>query len=239
VQLALKRPAATLRDFSRAIALSSRYGQAYVNRGQALVTLHRVTDAINDYTSAINFGTETAEVYLGRASAYTSLNKPGKAFADLSKARDRDASLVVATPEPTGSTEESAKQPAAAEDPCDKQFGGGSQDFPHVADAWHATASNPLLLRASDEVQVGNAAPASPGNGGGGPCDQDNKHAAEPSSPAAVEPLVDRPLNTALDRCAHWSRPIHCDERRLPKAASDIGDVWQRPAGTVELAASA
>ena len=199
VQLALKRPAAALRDFSRAIALSSRYGQAYGNRAEALVALHRVTDAINDYTSAINFGTETAEVYLGRAAAYTSLNKPGKAFADLAKARDREASLVAAALEPTVSTQESSEQPGAAEDPCDKHLGGGSRDFPHVADARHASESNPLLLRASDEVEVGNAAPASPANGSGGPCDRDSKQAAEPSPPAAAEPLVDRPVNTELE----------------------------------------
>jgi tetratricopeptide (TPR) repeat protein len=68
-QLALKRPAGAIRDFSRAIVLSSRYGQAFVNRADALVALHRHTDAVKDYTAAIDFGIDTPQVYLGRAGA--------------------------------------------------------------------------------------------------------------------------------------------------------------------------
>jgi tetratricopeptide (TPR) repeat protein len=198
VQLALKRPAAALRDFSRAIAISSRYGQAYANRAQALVALHRFADAINDYTSAINFGAETPEVYSGRAAAYTSLNKPGKAFADLAKARERNVSLAAASPERTGSTQEGDKQPRSA-GPCDEHLGGESSGFTQVADAQQETASNVLLLRASDEVQISNAQPAGPKNGNAGPCGYDEKQAAQPSPTAAAEPLGDRTVNTELD----------------------------------------
>jgi tetratricopeptide (TPR) repeat protein len=200
-QLALKRPAGALRDFSRAIALSGRYGQAYANRAAALVALHRFTDAINDYTLAINFGTETAEVYLGRAAAYTSLNKPGKAFADLAMARERDLSLAAAAAEQTGSTQESTEQSPTADGPCRAadRLGDGTRDFPRVADARHSAEQNPLLLRASDEVSIGNAQPAGPADGIGGPCDQNDKQATESPPAAAAEPLGDRPVGTELE----------------------------------------
>ena len=200
-QLALKRPAGALRDFSRAIVLSGRYGQAYANRAEALAALHRYADAINDYTSAINFGTETAEVYLGRAAAYTSLNKPGKAFADLAMARERDRSLATAAAEQTGSISESAKQSPTADGPCRAadRLGDATREFPQVADARHSAEPNPLLLRASDEVLIGNAQPAGPADGIGGPCDQDDKQATEPPPQAAAEPSSDRPVSTELE----------------------------------------
>jgi tetratricopeptide (TPR) repeat protein len=101
-QLKLKRPAAALRDLSRAIVLSNRYGQALANRAEALVALRRYTDAVNDYTAAIDIGVDTPQVYLGRAAAYNALHKPGKAFADLARARERDLSVAAATDQ-TGS----------------------------------------------------------------------------------------------------------------------------------------
>ena len=67
-QLALKRPAGAIRDFSRAITLSARYGQAYANRAEAMVALRRYPDAVNDYSSAIQFGVDTPQIYLARAA---------------------------------------------------------------------------------------------------------------------------------------------------------------------------
>jgi len=194
-QLALKRPAAALRDFSRAIVLSSRYGQAYANRAAALMALHRFTDAVNDYTSAINFGTETAAVYLGRAAAYTSLNKPRQAFADLARAKEHDLSLTAAAAEQTGSIPDSARQSPASDHPCQS----GTRDFPQVADARRSAEPKPLLLLASDEVQIGNAQPAGPTDGNGGPCDSNEKHSTDPPLPAAAEPSGERPVSTELE----------------------------------------
>ena len=48
-QLALKRPAAAIRDFSRAIVLSNRYGQALANRAEAFFALRRYTDAVAEH----------------------------------------------------------------------------------------------------------------------------------------------------------------------------------------------
>ena len=187
-QLALKRPAAALRDFSRAIVLSSRYGQAYANRAAALMTLHRFTDAVNDYTSAINFGTETATVYIGRAAAYTSLNKPGKAFADLARAKEHDL-LTAAAAEQTGSIPDSARQSPASDHPCQS----GTRISPQVADARRSAEPNPLLLRASDEVQIGNAQPAGPTDGNGGPCGSNERHSTDPPSRRLPNPPANVP----------------------------------------------
>jgi tetratricopeptide (TPR) repeat protein len=93
-QLALKRPAGAMRDFSRAIVLNPRYGQAFANRAEALVALHRYHEAVGDYTSALEFGNVTARIYRGRASVYMRLKKPGLALADAARARDRDPSVV-------------------------------------------------------------------------------------------------------------------------------------------------
>jgi tetratricopeptide (TPR) repeat protein len=214
-QLALKRPAAALRDFSRAIVLSTRYGQAYANRAEALVALRRFTDAVNDYTSAINFGKETAQVYLGRAAAYTSLNKPGRAFADLARAKESDVQLTTAAAEQTSSISEGTNQSTDAGAwfhtansrpvtnlPCEaaaERFGDGPQDLRQVADARHAPEPESLVLRASDEVLIGNAEPAGPGDAIGFPCARESKRQSEPAPSAAAEPSGDRSVGPEME----------------------------------------
>jgi tetratricopeptide (TPR) repeat protein len=200
VQLALKRPAGAMRDFSRAIVLNARYGQAYANRADALMALRRYADAVDDYSSAIEFGMETAAVYLGRSAAYTSLNKPWKAYADLDRAREHDAALAPAAAEQTGSLPESAKASPAADNPCEgaDQLGGGSGNLAQIADDRHSGPPNSLLLRASNEVSIGNAEPEGPADGGGIPCDSEDKQATD-APPPATEPSGDRPVSTELE----------------------------------------
>jgi tetratricopeptide (TPR) repeat protein len=200
VQLALKRPAGALRDFSRAIVLNARYGQAYANRADALMALRRYADAVNDYSSAIEFGMETAAVYLGRSAAYTSLNKPWKAFADLDKAREHDAALAPAAAEQTGSLTENPKASPAADSPCEgaDQLGDGSGNFAQVTDDRHSGPPNSLLLRASNEVLIGNAEPEAPADGSRVPCDSHDKQATDPPPPA-TEPSGDRSVSTELE----------------------------------------
>ena len=190
-QLALKRPAAAIRDFSRAIVLSNRYSQALANRAEAFVALRRYTDAVNDYTAAIDFGIDTPQVYLGRAAAYNALNKPGKAFADLARARERDLAVAAATDQ-TGSIAKSdpasadapvlskASESASTEtdSPCDTTQGAG-RELRQVADARHAAPVNPLLLKASNKVSLANAEPEEPGDAMGVPCDEEDGQAAE------------------------------------------------------------
>ena len=184
-QLALKRPAGAIRDFSRAIVLSNRYGQALVNRADALVALRRYRDAAQDYTAAIDFGIDTPQVYLGRAGAYNALNKPGKAFADLARSRERDLGATVAA-DLTGSIPKRDTRSAAADtdDPCEADQGAG-QNLRQLADARHAAQSNPLLLKASDDVSLANAEPEP--DDAVVPCDEEDGQMAEPTSPAVAD----------------------------------------------------
>ena len=214
-QLALKRPAAAIRDFSRAIVLSNRYSQALANRAEAFVALRRYTDAVNDYTAAIDFGIDTPQVYLGRAAAYNALNKPGKAFADLARARERDLAVAAATDQ-TGSIAKSdpasadapvlskASESASTEtdSPCDTTQGAG-RELRQVADARHAAPVNPLLFKASNKVSLANAEPEEPGDAMGVPCDEEDGQAAESSSQeTSDEVAADRPVETDLEE---WS----------------------------------
>ena len=213
-QLALKRPAAAIRDFSRAIVLSNRYGQALANRAEAFVALRRYNDAVNDYTAAIDFGIDTPQVYLGRAAAYNALNKPGKAFADLARARERDFPVAAATDQ-TGSLPKngtaSAEAPVLSEasesgstendSPCEATR-GASWEHRQVANARHATPVNPLLLKANNEISLANAEPVEPSDGVGIPCDEDEDQAGEPASQDASDETADRPVETDLE---DWS----------------------------------
>ena len=251
-QLALKRPAAAIRDFSRAIVLSNRYSQALANRAEAFVALRRYTDAVNDYTAAIDFGIDTPQVYLGRAAAYNALNKPGKAFADLARARERDLSVAAATDQ-TGSIPKSgplsadapvlseASESASTENdsPCDTTQGAG-RELRQVADARHAAPANPLLLKASNKVSLANAEPEEPDDAMGVPCDEEDGQAAEPSSQeTSDEVAADRPVETDLEE---WSVVRTQDDdyvatnSRAPEAPPRAGDVRQRRTGTPELA---
>lgn len=209
-QLALKRPAAAIRDFSRAIVLSSRYGQALANRAEAFVALRRYADAVKDYTAAIEFGIDTPQVYLGRAAAYNASNKPGKAFADLARARERD--LPDAAADQTGSIQKSstgsadtavlssasASSSTEADSPCEANLG-----LRQVADAGHIARPNPLLLKASNDVSLANAEPVEPDDAIGVPCDEEDRQALEPaSSTVPAEDGADRPVETELE---DWS----------------------------------
>jgi Flp pilus assembly protein TadD len=214
-QLALKRPAAAIRDFSRAIVLSNRYGQALANRAEAFFALRRYTDAVNDYTAAVDFGIDTPQVYLGRAAAYNALKKPGKAFADLARARERDLPPAAAADQ-TGSIPKSGTPSADApvlseaseadstgnDSPCDTTQ-GAVRELRQVADARHAAPANPLLLKASNEVSLTNAEPVEPGDAVGVPCDEDEDQTAEPASQdASDETAADQPVETELEE---WS----------------------------------
>ena len=208
-QLALKRPAAAIRDFSRAIVLSNRYSQALANRAEAFVALRRYTDAVNDYTAAIDFGVDTPQVYLGRAAAYNALKKPGKAFADLARARKRDLPAAAAAVQ-TGSIPRSGPASAGApvlsgstenDSPCATQ--GAGRELRQVADARHAAPVNPLLLKVSNEISLANAEPDEPGDAVGIPCDEDEDQAAEPASQdASDKSAADQPVETELEE---WS----------------------------------
>ena len=233
-QLALKRPAAAIRDFSRAIVLSNRYGQALANRAEALVALRRYNDAVNDYTAAIDFGIDTPQVYLGRAAAYNALNKPGKAFADLARARERDLPVAAATDQ-TGSLPKngtaSAEAPVLSEasesgstendSPCEATQ-GASWELRQVANARHAAPVNPLLLKASNEISLANAEPVEPSDGVGVPCDEDEDQAGEPASQDASDETR-RPSggngSRRLERRAHARRGLCRDQFSAPESS--------------------
>ena len=213
-QLELKRPAAAIRDFSRAIVLSGRYGQAFANRAEALNSLRRYTDAVKDYTAAIDFGIDSPQVYLGRAGAYNALNKPGKAFADLARARARDLTVAAASDQTGSIPKSSARSTDAglsqasesgttdANSPCGETRGVGL-GLRQVADAGYAGPANPLLLKASNDISLANAEPGEPDDAMGVPCDEEDRQVAEPASQdESDETATDRPVETALE---DWS----------------------------------
>jgi tetratricopeptide (TPR) repeat protein len=118
-QAALQRPAGAIRDFSRAIALNGRYGEAYGNRAEAMATLRRYREALDDYTAAITFGAKNARIYLGRASIYRHLKKPGLALEDVAEAKSLDPSLAETVIEPNQEDEA---------EPDEVQTAGTNQD---------------------------------------------------------------------------------------------------------------
>ena len=143
------------------------------------------------------------------------MNKPGKAFADLARARERDLPAAAAADQ-TGSIPKSGTPSADApvlseasesgstenDSPCDATQGAG-RELRQVADARHAAPANPLLLKASNEVSLANAEPVEPGDAVGVPCDEDEDQTAEPASQdASDETAADHPVETELEE---WS----------------------------------
>jgi hypothetical protein len=143
------------------------------------------------------------------------LNKPGKAFADLARARERDLSVAAATDQtgsiPKSSTasadasvlsEASESRSTESDSPCDTTQGAGLE-LRQVADARQTAQSNPLLLKASNTVSLANAEPEEPRDATDVPCDEEDGQAAEPSSQeTSDEVTADQPVETDLEE---WS----------------------------------
>jgi tetratricopeptide (TPR) repeat protein len=76
-----------LADFDNVIAMDPRNAEALVNRGAALVQLHRYGEAISALTSALGYGvSEPYKAYYNRGVAREALNDLQGAYDDYSTA---------------------------------------------------------------------------------------------------------------------------------------------------------
>jgi tetratricopeptide (TPR) repeat protein len=89
-----------LADTDLSIARVSNLGEAYVNRGAALLNLNRPQEALNDLNKAITIGLDKVHLaYYNRGLAKEKLNDPRGAFADYKKALDLDPTFSIAADE--------------------------------------------------------------------------------------------------------------------------------------------
>ena len=79
--------AAAKRDLDSAIRLQPKLGDAYVNRGAALIGLRRYPESLADLNRSIELGSEEpAKAYFNRALAYEGSGDLKAAYYDYQKA---------------------------------------------------------------------------------------------------------------------------------------------------------
>lgn len=89
-----------LADTDLSITRVSNIGEAYVNRGAALLNLNRPQDALSDLNKAITIGLDKVHLaYYNRGLAKEKLNDMRGAFADYKKALDLDPTFATAADE--------------------------------------------------------------------------------------------------------------------------------------------
>lgn len=77
------------RDFDEAARLAPNLGEAYVNRGAALVGRRQFSQALVDINRAIDLGVdEPAKAYYNRALAYEGMDNLKAAYFDYQKAQE-------------------------------------------------------------------------------------------------------------------------------------------------------
>lgn len=87
-------------DTDLAISRVSNIGEAYVNRGAALLNLNKPQDALAELNKAISIGLDKVHLaYYNRGLAKEKLNDPRGAFADYKKALDLDPTFTTAADE--------------------------------------------------------------------------------------------------------------------------------------------
>jgi tetratricopeptide (TPR) repeat protein len=89
-----------LGDTDLAISRVSNLGEAYVNRGAALLNLNRPQDALTNLDKAVTIGLDKIHLaYYNRGLAKEKLNDPRGAYADYKKALDLDPTFTTAADE--------------------------------------------------------------------------------------------------------------------------------------------
>ena len=89
-----------LSDTDLSIVRYSNFGEAYVNRGAALLNLNRPQDALTDLNKAVTIGLNKAHLaYYNRGLAKEKLNDTLGAYADYKKALDLDPTFSTAADE--------------------------------------------------------------------------------------------------------------------------------------------
>lgn len=87
-------------DCDLSIARVPTIGEAYVNRGAALINLGRSQDALTDLNKAIDLGLDKVHLaYYNRGLAKEKLNDARGAYADYKKALDLDPTFTMAAEE--------------------------------------------------------------------------------------------------------------------------------------------
>ena len=89
-----------LGDVDLAIARVSGIGEAFVNRGAALINLGRTQEALTDLNRAITIGLDKVHLaYYNRGLAKEKMNDTRGAYADYRKALDLDPTFTMAADE--------------------------------------------------------------------------------------------------------------------------------------------
>jgi tetratricopeptide (TPR) repeat protein len=88
--LALDKPHAAIRDFSRAVTVDGRFAAAYRNRAEAKLAVEHYTEAIEDLSRAVAFDPGNAEIYLLRGHAYLDTDNTISALKDFSRVIELD-----------------------------------------------------------------------------------------------------------------------------------------------------
>ena len=89
-----------LGDTDLAITRVSNIGEAYVNRGAALINLNRTKEALTDLDRAIAIGLDKVHLaYYNRGLAKEKMNDTRGAYADYRKALDLDPTFTMAADE--------------------------------------------------------------------------------------------------------------------------------------------
>jgi tetratricopeptide (TPR) repeat protein len=94
--LALPRPHAAIRDFTRAVNADARFAAAYRNRAEAKLEVEHFDESIEDLSRAIAFDVSNAETYVLRGQAYLAMKNTASAIKDFSQAIELDPKLASA-----------------------------------------------------------------------------------------------------------------------------------------------
>ncbi|HEX3484646.1 MAG TPA: tetratricopeptide repeat protein [Micropepsaceae bacterium] len=100
VRLRVHDWAGALGDTDLAISRVANMGEAYVNRGAALLNLNRPQDALTNLNKAVTIGLDKMHLaYYNRGLAKEKLNDPTGAYADYKKALELDPTFAMAADE--------------------------------------------------------------------------------------------------------------------------------------------
>ena len=93
VHLAVGRPHAAIRDFTRAANVDPRFAAAYRSRAEAKLEIGHHQDAIEDLSRAIAFDVGNVELYVLRGRAYLATDNIEAALKDFSHVIELDPKL--------------------------------------------------------------------------------------------------------------------------------------------------
>jgi Tfp pilus assembly protein PilF len=96
VYLAMLRPHAAARDFTRALSVDERYVQGYLDRAAARMMIANYQQAIEDVSRAAAFEVKNPDIYAMRGEAYLALRDVPAALRDLDQAITLDPKRVAA-----------------------------------------------------------------------------------------------------------------------------------------------